>query len=213
MARIPCAASSAERLAEVEVSGQAKRRTNMRKLGVFNLVTLDGYFSGQGGDISWHRVDPEFQEYAEKNSTSGNTLLFGRVTYEITASYWPSPEALKDDPVVAKGMNSSPKIVFSRTLRKADWANTRLVKNDLLGEIRKLKQQSGKDLTILGSGSIVKQLAPAGLIDEYQILLNPVVLGKGKTMFEGVESKLTLKLTKTRTFGNGNVLLCYEPMT
>jgi dihydrofolate reductase len=183
----------------------------VRKLGVFNLVTLDGYFSGQGGDISWHRVDPEFQEHAKKNSTSGNTLLFGRVTYELMASYWPSPAALKDDPVVAKGMNSSPKIVFSRTLKRADWANTLLVKNDMLGEVRKLKQQSGKDLTILGSGSIVAQLAQAGLIDEYQILLNPVVLGKGTTMFEGLESKLTLKLTKTRTFGNGNILLCYEP--
>src|SRR5262245_25560838 len=184
----------------------------MRKLSVFNLVTLDGYFSGPSGDISWHRVDPEFQEYAEKNSNSGNSLLFGRVTYELMASYWPSPQALKDDPVVAQGMNSSPKIVFSRTLKKADWANARLVKNDLLGEVRKLKQESGKDLTILGSGSIVAQLAQAGLIDEYQILLNPVVLGKGKTMFEGVEGKAALKLTKTRTFGNGNILLCYEPM-
>jgi dihydrofolate reductase len=181
-------------------------------LSVFNLVTLDGYISGSGGDISWHRVDTEFQEYAEKNSTSGNTLLFGRVTYELLASYWQSSEALKDDPVVAKGMNSSPKIVFSRTLKKADWANTRLVTNDLLGEIRKLKQQSGKDLIIIGSGSIVSQLAQAGLIDEYQLLLNPVVLGKGKSMFEGVESRLTLELTRTRTFGNGNVLLCYEPM-
>jgi dihydrofolate reductase len=184
----------------------------MRKLGVFNLVTLDGYFSGQGGDISWHRVDPELHEYAEKNATSGNTLLFGRVTYELMAGYWPSPEALKDDPVIAKGMNSSSKIVFSRTLKKAAWANTRLVKNDMLEEVRKLKQQSGSDLTILGSGSIVAQLAQAGLIDEYQILLNPVVLGKGTTLFEGVESKLTLKLTRTRTFGNGNILLCYEPL-
>jgi dihydrofolate reductase len=184
----------------------------MRKLSVFNLVTLDGYISGEKGDISWHRVDPEFQEYAEKNSNSGNTLLFGRVTYELMAGYWPSAEALKTDPVIAQGMNSSPKIVFSRTLKKADWNNTRVVKDDMLGEVRKLKQQPGKDLTILGSGSIVAQLAGAGLIDEYQILLNPVILGNGKTMFEGLEGKPVLKLTKTRTFSNGNVLLCYEPM-
>ena len=184
----------------------------MRKLSVFNLVTLDGYISGAGGDISWHRVDNEFQRYAEKNSNSGNTLLFGRVTYEMMAGYWPSPEALKDDPIIAQGMNRSPKIVFSRTLNKADWANTRLVKGDLLAEVRKLKKQSGKGLTILGSASIVAQLAQAGLIDEYQLLLNPVILGKGRTMFEGVEGKPTLKLTSTRTFGNGNVLLCYEPM-
>jgi dihydrofolate reductase len=184
----------------------------MRKLSVFNLVTLDGYISGKGGDISWHRVDPEFQEYAEKNSNSGNTLLFGRVTYELMAGYWPSPEALKTDPMIAQGMNSSPKIVFSRTLKNADWTNTRLVKDDIVPEVRNLKQQPGKDLTILGSGSIVVQLAQAGLIDEYQILLNPVILGRGKTMFEGLDGKPVLKLIKTRTFNNGNVLLCYEPM-
>jgi dihydrofolate reductase len=183
----------------------------MRKLSVFNLVTLDGYFAGPNGDISWHNVDTEFQEYAEKNSNSGNTLLFGRLTYELMASYWSSPEALKNDPVVAQGMNRSPKIVFSRTLDKAAWANTRLVKDDMLGEVRKLKQQDGKGLTILGSGAIVAQLAQAGLIDEYQIMLNPVVLGKGKTMFEGIENRLALKLISTRSFANGNVLLHYEP--
>ncbi len=184
----------------------------MQRLGVFNLVTLDGYFAGQDGDISWHNVDAEFQEYAEKNANSGNTLLFGRLTYELMANYWTSPDALKNDPVVAQGMNNSSKIVFSRTLTKVDWVNTRLVKDDLLGEVRKLKQQSGKGLTILGSGSIVAQLTQAGLIDEYQILLNPVVLGKGKTLFENIQNKLTLKLTTTRTFSNGNVLLCYEPI-
>jgi dihydrofolate reductase len=184
----------------------------MGKLSVFNLVTLDGYFTGQEGDISWHRVDAEFQKYAEENSNSGNTLLFGRVTYELMAGYWPTPEAMKNDPIVAQGMNRSAKIVFSRTLNKADWVNTRLVKDDMLEEVRKLKQQSGKDLTILGSGSIVAQLAQVRLIDEYQVLLNPIVLGKGRTMFEGVKDQFILKLTKTRTFGNGNILLYYEPI-
>ena len=182
----------------------------MRKLGVFNLVTLDGYFAGQGGDISWHNVDEEFQELANAASNSGNTLLFGRVTYELMASYWPTPAAIKDDPVVARGMNSAEKIVFSRTLDKVDWNNTRLVKDGLLEEVRNLKEGSGKDLTVLGSGSVVSQLAQAGLIDEYQILLNPVVLGQGKTMFEGVKGRFSLKLTGTRTFKNGNVLLNYE---
>lgn len=184
----------------------------MRRVTVFNLVTLDGYFAGQGGDISWHMVDEEFQELANAASNSGNTLLFGRVTYELMKSYWPTPEALKDDPIVAQGMNKSEKIVFSRSLNKADWNNTRLVKGDMIEEVRKLKQGSGKDLTVLGSGSIVSQLAQAGLIDEYQILLNPVVIGKGKTMFEGVKDRFTLKLTKTRVFGNGNILLTYEPV-
>jgi dihydrofolate reductase len=182
----------------------------MRKLSVFNLVTLDGYFAGQDGDISWHNVDEEFQELANKASNSGNTLLFGRVTYELMAGYWPTPEAIKNDPIVARGMNDATKVVFSRTLNKVDWNNTRLVKNDMLSEIRKLKQESGKDLTVLGSGNIVSQLTQERLIDEYQILLNPVVIGKGKTMFEDVKDRFSLKLTKTRVFGNGNVLLTYE---
>jgi dihydrofolate reductase len=187
-----------------------KMEVAMGKLGVFNLVTLDGYFAGQGGDISWHNVDAEFQEYAEKASNSGNTLLFGRKTYDLMRKYWPTPEALKNDPVVAKGMNDSKKIVFSRKLDKADWSNTRLVKGDLIEEVRKLKEHSGKDLTILGSGSIVAQLTQAGLIDEYQILLNPVVLGKGKTLFEGVDRTITLKLVKSHAFSNGNIMLYYE---
>jgi len=185
----------------------------MRRVTVFNLMTLDGYIAGQGGDISWHNVDEEFQELANAASNSGNTLLFGRVTYELMASFWPTPEAIRTDPIVAAGMNKSEKIVFSRTLQKADWNNTRLVKDDMLAEVRSLKQQSGKDLTILGSGSIVSQLAQEGLIDEYQVLLNPVVIGKGKTMFDGMREKLTLKLVKTRIFKNGNILLSYEPAT
>jgi dihydrofolate reductase len=181
----------------------------MKKLIVFNLVTLDGYFAGQGGDISWHNVDDEFQELAKEASNSGNTLLFGRVTYELMAGYWPTEEAIKSDPIVARGMNSATKIVFSRTLNKVDWNNTRLVKTNMLSEVRKLKQESGKDLTVLGSGSIVSQLAQERLIDEYQILLNPIVIGTGKTMFEGVKDSFSLTLTKTRAFGNGNVLLNY----
>jgi len=184
----------------------------MRRLGVFNLVTLDGYFAGPGGDISWHNPDQEFQELANEASNSGNTLLFGRVTYELMAGYWPTPEAIKEDPVVARGMNSAEKIVFSRTLKSADWANTRLVKDDMPAEVRRLKEGSGKGLTILGSGSLVAQLAQEGLIDEYQVLLVPVVLGRGKTMFEGVKDRLPLKLVSSRTFKNGTVLLDYEPV-
>jgi dihydrofolate reductase len=181
----------------------------MRKLTVFNLMTLDGYITGEGGDISWHQVDDEFQELANAASNSGNMLLFGRVTYELMAGFWPTPEAIRTDPIVAAGMNKAEKIVFSRTLQKADWNNTRLVKDGMLDEVRRLKQGTGKDLTILGSGSIVAQLAEEGLIDEYQVLLNPVVIGKGKSMFDGVKDRFSLKLTKTRVFGNGNVLLTY----
>lgn len=182
----------------------------MSTLHVFNLVTLDGYFAGAGGDISWHTVDAAFQEVAEKASTSGSTLLFGRVTYELMAGYWPTKDAMRSDPVVAKGMNESPKVVFSRTLQRADWQNTQLVKDDLIGEVQKLKRTATKGLTVLGSGTLVAQLTDAGLVDEYEFLLNPVALGKGRTMFEGIRDKLALKLIKSRVFKNGNVWLTYE---
>jgi dihydrofolate reductase len=113
---------------------------------------------------------------------------------------------------VAEGMNDLPKVVFSRTLHKASWNNTKLVKRNLAAEIRQMKKEPARDMAIVGSGSLVSQLAEEGLIDEYQIVVFPVVLGKGRTMFDGIKEMLTLKLTKTRTFGNGNVLLCYGPM-
>ena len=138
-------------------------------------------------------------------------LLFGRVTYELMASYWPTPHALENDPILAQAMNAVPKVVFSRTLASAAWSNSKLVKGDITAEVRKMKQESGPGMTILGSGSIAAQLAEAGLIDQFQFVVNPVILGSGRTMFEGIKEKLALKLTSTRTFANGNVLLCYEP--
>lgn len=186
----------------------------MRKLIVFNQVTLDGYFAGPGGDISWAHKDPndaEWNAFVAENATSGGMLIFGRITYELMAGYWPTPRAIENDPMVAQGINALPKVVFSRTLDKASWNNTKLVKGDPAAEVRKMKQEPGPAMAILGSGSIVAQLAEAGLIDEFQFVVNPVILGQGRTMFEGLKEKLTLKLTKTRTFANGNVLLCYEP--
>ena len=184
----------------------------MRKIFVFNFVTLNGYFKGPQEDISWHRHGAEENEYAAENLKSGSTLLFGRVTYEMMANYWPTPVALKNDPIVAEGMNNAEKIVFSRTLKKAEWNNTRLVKDNIVEEIKKMKQMHGKDMTLLGSGSIVTQFAEQGLIDEYQIMVDPVILGDGTPIFKGIRHKLDLKLTKTRTFKSGVVLLCYQPV-
>jgi dihydrofolate reductase len=186
----------------------------MRKLIVFNSVTLDGYFTDSGGDMSWaHKQDAEWNSFVKGNASGEGTLLFGRKTYELMASYWPTPMAMKNDPVVAKGMNKLPKVVFSRTLDKVTWSNTKLVKDHLVTAVRKMKSEPGNVMVILGSGSIVSQLAEEGLIDEFQIALNPIVLGKGKTLFEGVKNKLNLQLTNSRTFQNGNVFLCYAPAT
>ncbi len=186
----------------------------MSRLIVFNSVTMDGYFAGVTGDMSWaHKNDPEWIAFVEGNARGGGFLLFGRITYEMMAGYWPTPIAAKNSPVVAERMNALPKVVFSRTMDRASWQNTKVVKDGMTEEIRKMKKGPGMDLVIFGSGTIVSQLAQEGLIDEYQIVMNPIVLGEGKTMFEGVKRKLPLKLTRTRTFKNGNVLLCYEPAT
>lgn len=182
----------------------------MRQVIVFNNVSLDGYFVDRNGEMSWaHGVDPEFDAFTQENAKGGGTLLFGRVTYELMASFWPTPMAAENFPVVAEGMNKHPKVVFSRTMEKASWSNTRLVKDDLIGEVRTLKREAGTDLVIMGSGTIVSQLAQAGLIDEYQIVLVPVVLGGGRTLFEGVEKKLDLKLKSSRVFPGGKVFLRY----
>jgi dihydrofolate reductase len=184
----------------------------MRKLLVFNQMALDGYIADRNGDMSWaHKQDAEWNEFVQGNASGGGELVFGRITYELMASFWPTPMAMKSFPVVAEGMNKLPKVVFSKTLDKASWSNTRLVKGNITAEIRKMKQEPGPGMVIMGSGSIVSQLAEAGLIDEYQIVVNPIVLGTGKGMFDTIKEKLALKLTKTRVFGNGNVLLCYEP--
>jgi dihydrofolate reductase len=185
----------------------------MSRLIVFNSVTLDGYFADVNGDMSWARKqDAEWTAFTEESSKGEAQMLFGRVTYEMMASFWPTKAAIANLPVVAAGMNNAPKVVFSRTLHAASWNNTRLVKDDLAAEVRKMKKAPGPDIMIFGSGTIVSQLTREGLIDEYQLVVNPIVLGKGKSMFAGVEEKVPLKQTTTRTFGNGNVLLCYEPL-
>jgi len=185
----------------------------MAKLAVFNHVTLDGYFTDPNGDMSFaHRPapDPEWDAFVEANAGGGGTLVFGRKTYDMMAGFWPTPAAQQMMPVVAERMNNLPKVVFSRSMKRASWNNTTLVTGDLASVVRALKQGSGQDMVILGSGSIVSQLTELRLIDAYQFVVDPVVLGRGRTMFDTVTSKVPLRLTASRTFGNGNVLLSYE---
>jgi len=183
----------------------------MRKVIFFNMMTLDGFFEGTNKELDWHHVDGEFNEFANEQLMSAGVLLFGRITYELMASYWSTETAITDDPIIAEQMNAIPKIVFSRTLEKAEWNDTRVVKEDPAGEILKLKQQPGKNIFILGSANLVSTLRKANLVDEYRIMINPVLLGQGNPLFKSENGKLDLKLIKTRVFNSGNVLLCYEP--
>ncbi len=183
----------------------------MRSLTVFNTVSLDGYFVDRGGDMSWaHSTDPEWNAFTSENAGGGAELVFGRVTYQMMAGFWPTPAALATLPTVAESMNRLPKVVFSRTLERADWNNTRLFRDDLPDTVRRLKGEPGPDLLILGSGRVVSLLTQEGLVDRYQVVVKPIVLGAGRTMFEGVTTQPALRLIRTRSFSNGNVVLWYE---
>jgi dihydrofolate reductase len=187
----------------------------MRRLAVFNHVSLDGFFTDARGDMSFahnSRQDPEWDAFVEQNASESGTLVFGRVTYEMMAGFWPTPAAAQMMPAVADRMNAFPKIVFSRTLDKVTWKNATLVPGDAAIEMRRLKKEDGEPLTILGSGKLVASLARQGLVDDYHLVVNPVLLGAGRTMFEGIRDRQRLKLTGTRRFANGNVLLGYETM-
>ncbi len=185
----------------------------MRKLIVFNNVTVDGYFTDKNNDMSWaHTSDPEWDAFTAENAKGDAEFLFGRVTYQMMAGFWPTPFAKENYPDVAKGMNENPKTVFSKTMEKADWQNTRLVRDNLVEEVKKMKDKAGSDILIFGSGTVVSQLTDAGLIDEYQVVVHPLALGGGRTMFEGIKQKLKLKLKNSRSFKNGNVLHYYEPV-
>jgi dihydrofolate reductase len=190
----------------------------MGKINVFNHMTVDGFFAGPNGEIDWFKVikkDDDWEKYThEQSSRSGNALIFGHTTYEMMKSYWPTPDAIRNDPVMAQAVNNSLKIVFSKTLKnvedKPNWKNIKLFPEIKPEEIIKLKEQAGEDFTILGSGSIVQQFANLGLIDEYQLVIVPIILGAGKSLFKDVK-RTNLKLLGTRSFKNGIVLLKYRP--
>ena len=182
----------------------------MRNLFLFNMITLDGFFEGPERDINWHTVDDEFDEFAVAQLNSVDTLLFGRVTYDLMASYWPTPSAIEDDPLVAGRMNEVEKIVVSQTLEKADWLHTQIIRENVAEFVAHLKQGQGRDIAIFGSARLATSLLPLGLIDELRLIVSPIILGNGTPLFQGVEGRVDLDLVRTRTFRNGNVLFVYR---
>ena len=187
---------------------------NMRKIIMFNLVSLDGFFTGSNGEIEWHNVDEEFNITAIEMMKKFDTILFGRITYQLFEGYWPKaaldPDISKEDKIIADKINEITKLVFSKTLKEVSWNNAKLFNNDLVEEVKKLKDKEGKDIVIYGSGTIVQQLTNSRLIDEYRLMVNPVILVNGKSLFEGIKEKINLKLIEAKTFKNGNVLVSYK---
>jgi dihydrofolate reductase len=181
---------------------------------MFNRVSVDGFFAGPNGEIDWFVMDPNVDK-ALHEMMQPDTILFGRVTYQLFESHWPKvatdPNAPKEARIIANELNQMTKVVFSKTLKKVTWENSKLVKGNLAKEVRKLKQGNGHDIVIFGSGTIVQQLTAEGLIDEYLFVVTPVILGAGKPLFKDVK-KLNLELLETRDFKSGNVLLTYNPV-
>lgn len=185
----------------------------MNKIIVFNFMTIDGFFAGPNGEIDWFSKDEESGKFSDEQSKSSGTLIFGHTTYEMMASFWPTPEAENLAPGTAEIMRYAPKVVFSKTLHNIkegpNWKNIKVLKEINPAEIVKLKEKDEKGIVILGSGSIIRQFTNLGLIDEFQLMVRPVILGKGISLFKDVQ-KMNLNLINTRTFRNGNVLFIYR---
>ena len=181
----------------------------MRKLLAAINVSLDGYADHEIGI-----VDDELHDFFTDLLDTVDIILFGRVTYELMESYWPmapnDPEATGSMIKFAHRINSMPKIVFSKTLEKVEWNNSKLIRNDIIKEVKKLKQQPGKNLSI-GGISVIQELTNEGLIDDYWILVHPLIIGKGRLLFEGINQSIKLKLINIKNFNSGVVVLHYQP--
>ena len=178
----------------------------MRRVIVSNVASLDGFFESRSKELDWVVTDAEFFEYAKGLLRTVDTLLFGRATYLHMASYWPT--APVDE--IAEKMNNLSKIVFSKTLQTVEWNNSRLVASNIEEEVSRLKGQQGKDMVIFGSAMLASSLLQWGLVDEYRVILQPVLLGSGSPLFRDVTERIRMKLISTTTFGSGVVLLCYQ---
>jgi dihydrofolate reductase len=186
----------------------------MRKLISFMVTTLDGYHAGPEGEFDWPNVDDEFHAFSNRQLNDIDTLLFGRVTYEGMAQFWPSAEAKEALPVTAERMNGVRKLVFSSTLTEAGvtWENSELVTTDPVARIRELKQRPGEgDIALFGSSRFTASLLEAGVVDEVGVMVNPILLGSGVPLFTGLTGRVALRLARSLTFRNGNVLLTYTP--
>jgi dihydrofolate reductase len=174
------------------------------------MVSIDGYFEGVNHDLSWHNVGAEFNAFVhEQQNGHVDTILFGHRTYDLMASFWPKEQGMTTDPETARFMNETPKIVASHTPFTPTWDRTTVVSTDIMQEIEKLKTQPGKDIAIFGSNNLCVSLMEKDLIDEFRIMVSPVVLGSGNPIFTGLSKRIKLNLTKTREFKSGNVLHCY----
>lgn len=179
----------------------------MANIKAFLFLSINGYYKGLNEDISWHLHDEEGTAFSKQQLSTGNILLFGRKTYEMMSSYWPSKMAAETYPEIAEKMNLASKIVISNSLQKVSWQNTTIINGNIMEEIKKLKENSIHDITILGSGNIVTQLSDSLLIDEYELLIDPLSLTQGVTLFQNMQHDLQLQLISQQVFPKSGSLL------
>lgn len=187
----------------------------MNKIKMLNRISLDGYFASSNETtfgMDWFIHDPEVDRAAHEIGGPMKILILGGTTFRLFERYWPpllsnpdTPSPLKE---TAQELTDMTKIVFTKTIRETEWANTRIYEDDLAGVARQLKRDAGCDILVLGSGSIVRQLAEEGLIDEYIFIVSPIVSGTGKPLFDHVK-QFALTPLESRVFESGNVLLHY----
>jgi dihydrofolate reductase len=182
----------------------------MRKIGLFMNVSLDGYVEMPGHDISG--FIGENQAFSAEQSQNVDTVLLGHRTYEMMKSFWPTPQAAAAAPEIAKFMREKRKVVASHQPFEPGWSNATVISGEAAGTVKQLKQQPGQDIIILGSNRLCTSLLQAGLIDELQIMLNPVVFGAGTSLLQGLPGKAELRLADTRKFESGAILLTYAPV-
>ncbi len=181
----------------------------MRRIFLFMNVSLDGYFEGPSHDISVFHND--FEAFSADQSQEVDALLFGRKTYEMM-KFWSTPQAEEAAPEIAKFMNEKLKIVASHAPFEPGWDKVRVISGDVPGAVKKLKEQPGKNIMMFGSNTLCVSLMQQGLIDEFQIVVNPVVFGDGTSLFKGLPKKAELTLAQTHRFKSGAVLLTYHPV-
>ena len=185
----------------------------MRRLILFMHISLDGFVAGLNGGMDWIHVDEEMFEYAGNQTDMADTALYGRVTFQMMESYWPTaadqPNATKHDIQHSKWYNSVTKIVVSKTLQQG-FSNTKIISDNIADEIKKIKQQPGKNILIFGSSSIVHQLMQDNLIDDYWLFINPLLLGTGIPLFKNIKDRINLKLLENKILASGVIGLHYE---
>jgi dihydrofolate reductase len=185
----------------------------MRRIIWLTHISLDGFVAGPNGEIDWIYLEDQLFEDGHELIKTADTALYGRVTYQIMESYWPTaatrPTATKHDIEHASWVNPTTKIVFSRSLKKTDWQNTRIVKDHAAEEVAKLKEQPGKNMMLFASPNLASTLMNHDLIDEYWFNINPIILGKGKPLFKDLGQTRKLKLLGSKTYKNGVVNLHY----